>query len=1638
MGELITVQRSLKQLSDRAFKIFSEMSRQQQREYFPINEGLNSSSFNDTRLYIKTIFSNEDLSDLEVNLILETVAEKFAMDVLLNILKNPNNVPTTPEQVNIDEKPSQRLNKKVSTGTLISLVTILGISSVGTVAKLIQDRFSGEKPIPPRITQVASSAVSTEEPTFTLSPTFTQTNPVTAIPTLESIVTAEASATLTSPPTEESTLKPSPTQTPTPEINQPTVTLTVTPTNTVTSTSTSTTVLTETDIPTTEPSASPTLTFTMQPSATNVIETQTPNPTSVAVSNSNEMHNFNQEIPLAWTTNSSGVPGLIVEKGDTHNDPMWSLHEERIVNYDDHLSPSPLVMQGFSTTIGDSSLSSRVVEIQGSEILRTVIPLRVLQEIAGDRNIPSIMNESTFRTLIEQNYPVTQEQFNILQVYFLMIDLNLSQSEADLILTKEVSELTEREKVILEIRERFTGVTGLGLMDIYRLDSHKYADAFLELILKPLGYDGIIAPKSPTDLGRTFYIEIFNPDTQQWVSTFKYADGQTRRLKVIALDSAKLYTWTAKRSDSLNNRFKPTNEPSPWLCDLSIEILSQIELQSYIGTPLEIRLTDTKIGNNNIRYPSDVPNESYFNEINLKPEEFSNGINSFIFKGKFHDKKARDEGDFINIAGRGPAYAIEYIEHADSSVTLSSSSNSKLYILAGVDFGVGGINYDPIYDSHGEIIGLAGDWTLSWDTGPREDDPTGPWRDITLFNPTDIVSGYLPDGHEYKIIKFNFSENPLGINFRELVILKDEGIWKFISMRAFGPTNNFVNEYVYNNEFNLNNLILSQSSQQATPTSVLTNTESSDTINFTYTLNDTFVHILDFDFDKDGLVDISSWVEEATDTREKIRRQTIVDSAKEVIDDLYPEFGFINQENYAQALIRLGKNPGEKINRTDIKNLILQKVAIKLDLNPEDLTSTSIPETVEEFMLKNLITAPANLIGKANVLYKVNNPDTPANRQFNSTNVSEAYEYLRSGFRLSESSESVSLGIDLNEDLGGFIYWPSVGENYSKLMKLTNADGSIESDEAYLSRIRVTNPFILEALLSKPSAITLFSNNANGVEGGISGLEELRRVSIVLKEINPNILIGIDFETPNLVDRIAGDPDPIYLNQKGSELKEIIRIHGENSPAYNTFLTNLQSEARESGEIIAFREGRGGVDMIYAPVVDLTNPPGGSESSGYYRNISDDPNITYAIALTFAQGMNEAGVKVIFKHAPLGTNGTELHAPGISYIDFTRESFQIWTSLNSAGLLQTNGVMITHAIVNPINPSDLSIPDQIVKGSNYNIPASVNPFMVDYFRANANVVLSDGVSMGSFRSWLKGSDSMGDVMKNSELKLAYLIHSIAGSTMLTDTTAGDQSQLELSTFLAATTQQFKAAGLNINILNADASPEERSDLILVLVKLYQENKLFDRDGRLNIQNVIDESLNLGVEVRNDGSDTIEITNAVIPVLYRIDDPNLSRNIPAKYNVFAINQIKLNNPNLSIAGNISDAAAVNSVFEPRPEFPDGSQYLRAALAMYLAGVDIIEFESIVPQDVLDEYNAIMDSISNLDLGEEFSDSELLEFINDPTESGFNAALTFEIEDLRTGENGVYDVTTFNRYKGDNFSLKKCIAAIGYLSRDQNAL
>ncbi len=143
-----------------------------------------------------------------------------------------------------------------------------------------------------------------------------------------------------------------------------------------------------------------------------------------------------------------------------------------------------------------------------------------------------------------------------------------------------------------------------------------------------------------------------------------------------------------------------------------------------------------------------------------------------------------------------------------------------------------------------------------------------------------------------------------------------------------------------------------------------------------------------------------------------------------------------------------------------------------------------------------------------------------------------------------------------------------------------------------------------------------------------------------------------------------------------------------------------------------------GINMDFAPLLDVNVNPESPAIGAKERSFSDDPETVATFGGAFARGLADAGIAYSFKHFPgHGSAGTDSHN-GITDITNTYQEYELepWRELLSDNDVRTT-VMVAHVINNNFD----------------NVPASLSGKTISMLRDMGfdGVIVSDDMDMGA-------------------------------------------------------------------------------------------------------------------------------------------------------------------------------------------------------------------------------------------------------------------------------------------------------------------
>lgn len=196
----------------------------------------------------------------------------------------------------------------------------------------------------------------------------------------------------------------------------------------------------------------------------------------------------------------------------------------------------------------------------------------------------------------------------------------------------------------------------------------------------------------------------------------------------------------------------------------------------------------------------------------------------------------------------------------------------------------------------------------------------------------------------------------------------------------------------------------------------------------------------------------------------------------------------------------------------------------------------------------------------------------------------------------------------------------------------------------------------------------------------------------------------------------------ISIDQEGGRVARLGPDHGFPETRSAAELGELGDPeiARNAGQEIAATLGSVGVNLNFAPVVDLNTNPGNPVIGGIERAFSADPETVTALAGAFVEGHRAEGILTTLKHFPgHGSSEADSH---LGFVDVTEtwspEELDPYRALIAAG--QADLVMAAHVFN---------------AGLDEDYPASLSTRVIgDLLRGElgfAGVVVSDDMQMGA-------------------------------------------------------------------------------------------------------------------------------------------------------------------------------------------------------------------------------------------------------------------------------------------------------------------
>lgn len=154
------------------------------------------------------------------------------------------------------------------------------------------------------------------------------------------------------------------------------------------------------------------------------------------------------------------------------------------------------------------------------------------------------------------------------------------------------------------------------------LNSQAFADRFYEL-LREFGYDGVLATKSPADLGRVFETQIWDKLAERWFSA--------GRLVVLDVASGSTFRHQADQNYPHENLVNPDGTPvnMGWFADISHEVIDSLGLVDPNRAHF-VRFIDTEASDLAVTsetYPPHLRPDGVTDEYHHLGQEISNLLN---------------------------------------------------------------------------------------------------------------------------------------------------------------------------------------------------------------------------------------------------------------------------------------------------------------------------------------------------------------------------------------------------------------------------------------------------------------------------------------------------------------------------------------------------------------------------------------------------------------------------------------------------------------------------------------------------------------------------------------------------------------------------------------------------------------------------------------------------------------------------------------------------------------------------------------------------------------------------------------------------------------------------------------------------
>ena len=218
--------------------------------------------------------------------------------------------------------------------------------------------------------------------------------------------------------------------------------------------------------------------------------------------------------------------------------------------------------------------------------------------------------------------------------------------------------------------------------------------------------------------------------------------------------------------------------------------------------------------------------------------------------------------------------------------------------------------------------------------------------------------------------------------------------------------------------------------------------------------------------------------------------------------------------------------------------------------------------------------------------------------------------------------------------------------------------------------------------------------------GNIKNLKQVRKMIKRLSSLAPNKLL-------------------IAIDQEGGHVQRLKSEHGfVSTPGARVLSQGMPADTYSVAYDMGMRLADLGINVNFAPVLDVDVDPKSPAIGAHGRSFSDNPDTVYIYANAFASGLSDAGVSYSFKHFPgHGSAGTDSHL-GLTDVTKTYQEYELdpWRKVVSD---MPNGgtVMVAHIVNRNID----------------DVPASLSQKHIQILRDMGfdGVIFSDDMDMGA-------------------------------------------------------------------------------------------------------------------------------------------------------------------------------------------------------------------------------------------------------------------------------------------------------------------